>query len=595
MTGARASVRRHRVLIRQINEYLVVCGCWECVTNMGFGESWVVHRVSRSFLRSLPVTCLLPLVVSAQTAQPPDAGQILREALPERVEPTSPPLELRIEAQDLSDITPGGAEVLVSSIRFEGNTQFAEEALMAVLGDEVLGRSYDLGGLRALANNISVFYRESGFSFARAFIPAQDLQDGRLLIQIVEGRYGVIEIDADDPRVLARVQAYLSRLEPGSVIEQAPLERVFAVLGDVPGIRVIPTIAAGVEPGTGDVVVRIEEDKPLGASVSLDNHGNRFSGAYRGTVSLSQPMLFAFGDTLNFTGLYSSEDLRLGSLQYSIPLGTSGLRGRIGYSYTNYDLGQLDPAFTSNTGSSKVTTVGLSYPWVRSATRNLTLSAEYQYKDLENNPLLADDSRPGNRTTARVWPISLRFDQRDGLGGGGLTFGSLILTRGETQKRELPDSVSDDENTLFTKLNLQVVRMQNLPVLPPDWNLYTSLSAQYSNAVLDSSETKSLGGANGVRAYPQGEASGSRGYVAQVELRASMPPLAPYVFADYGRILSYQTEASNSLQGMGLGVRGSVYGITGDFNVAWKVNGKEAQSDTRQKDPRFWFSMSYAF
>ena len=541
------------------------------------------HRGGAYFLLGL-----FPLAVSAQTSQLPDAGRILQEVLPDRVQPAPAPLELRIEAQDLSDITPGGAEALVSSIVFEGNEQFSDAELLALLGDEALGRSYDLGGLRELANRISVFYRESGFSFARAFIPVQDLQEEVLLIQVVEGRYGVIEIEAEEARLGEQVQRYLARLQPGMVIEQAPLERVFAILGDVPGIQVLPTIAAGTVPGTGDVLVSVEDQASWGGSLGLDNHGNRFSGAYRGILSLSRPMIFGFGDSLDLTALYSSEDLLLGSIQYTRPLGTSGLRGKLGYSHTDYELGQGADA----QGDAKVTTIGLSYPLRRSAELNLTLSLDYQYKDLSDT---FAEGLATRATTARVVPLALRFDHRDGLGGGGISFGSVTLTTGSIEREEDLAGDIQTRDSSFTKLNLQLVRMQNL-TFAPSWNLYASLSAQRSNTALDSSETMSLGGANGVRAYPQGEASGSQGYITQIELRTSVPPFAPYVFADYGHIPQRgDDEIRRSLAGAGLGVRGSLYGITGDLNVAWKLDAEDATSDTRQKDPRFWFSLSYAF
>lgn len=261
------------------------------------------------------LTALPALALAQSQAELPDAGRILQDTLPEPVEPAPAPLELRVEAQDLSEIAPGGAQVQVDSVRFEGNTRFSQGQLREVLGAEVLGERYDLSGLRSLANRISVFYREAGYSFARAFVPVQDLEQGELLIQVVEGRYGRVEFDAEDERLTERVKRYLSELIPGEVINQNALERAFAILGDVPGITVTPAIIAGSEPGTGDVLVRIEEDAAWSGSLGLDNHGNRFSGEYRGVLRASRPMVFTFGDTLDVTTLYSSESLLLGSTQ----------------------------------------------------------------------------------------------------------------------------------------------------------------------------------------------------------------------------------------------------------------------------------------
>jgi hypothetical protein len=61
----------------------------------------------------------------------------------------------------------------------------------------------------------------------------------------------------------------------------------------------------------------------------------------------------------------------------------------------------------------------------RSAQRNLTLSGGVQYQDLE-------DRRP-DRTdgkTSRSLPLALSADRRDGIGGGGVTYGALGVTAG---------------------------------------------------------------------------------------------------------------------------------------------------------------------
>ena len=49
-------------------------------------------------------------------------------------------------------------------------------------------------------------------------------------------------------------------------------------------------------------------------------------------------------------------------------------------------------------------------------------------------------------------------------------------------------------------------------------NIILKAQAQKAGANLDSSEEIYLGGANGVRAYPQGEASGDNGYLGSIEL-----------------------------------------------------------------------------
>lgn len=57
-------------------------------------------------------------------------------------------------------------------------------------------------------------------------------------------------------------------------------------------------------------------------------------------------------------------------------------------------------------------------------------------------------------------------------------------------------------------------------------SLYAAANGQLASKNLDTSEKMGLGGANGVRAYPEGEAYADQGYVLNLEVRALLPRLS---------------------------------------------------------------------
>ena len=106
------------------------------------------------------------------------------------------------------------------------------------------------------------------------------------------------------------------------------------------------------------------------------------------------------------------------------------------------------------------------------------------------------------------------------------------------------------------------------------------MNGQQASKNLDSSEKFVLGGINGVRAYPQGEASGDEGYKATLELRYNlMANLQGAVFYDMGEIAvnkaPFAVAASNnrSLSGAGIGLQGSVGRVQLKASVAWRTDG----------------------
>jgi hemolysin activation/secretion protein len=553
----------------------------------------VYHFSVRPLLLAL-VPALCAAVAPVQAQQPPDAGQILQQLSPRQLAPSQPGPVITLPAALPDTALPGGTKVAVTAVRFTGNTVLTSEALLAGLG-EFSGQSYDLAGLKALANRVADGYRAAGYPFARAYLPEQKLGGSELLITIVEGRYGQV--------VGGEAQAWLADLKPGAVIESVALERSTLILDDQPGIKTAPLMRPGQEPGTGDLVVNAVRTPGFAGDVSLDNHGSRYIGQYRATTSLRYDSPFIWGDQLTARALASDDNLWLGSLGYSAPLGASGLRGQVGYSHTAYTLGKNFSASNAN-GTAKTSSLGLSYPILRSQQVNLNLSGVYQHKALnDKNGLAASDDDKKSDSLA----LSLGFDRRDNLGGGGITYGALAYSRGYLQLSSVLTigDFGSAQNTRgsFDKWNLDLARMQATSV--SGVTLFGRLSAQRAGKNLDSSEGYSLGGAQGVRAYSQGEGTGDEGYFVQLEARYQMGSLAPYVFHDAGRVtvnannaqLTNQSAAnSRSLAGSGLGVRYSEGPLSVDAALAWRTHGgRPADLNERDEKPRAWVVGRYAF
>jgi len=385
-------------------------------------------RTERLVPAALLGLCTL-IAQSAQAQIAPDAGRTLQQLQPPIAAPReSKPLSIQAPLPT-GLVLPGGAVVVVQTVSFAGNSVINQDTLQTALGD-VAGKSFDLAGLRALADRIGDFYRASGFPFARAVLPPQDLKLGALRIEIIEGRYGLVQaqvIGTEDAALATQATLFLGSLKPGAVIESAALERASFLLDDLPGIKTAPVIRPGAQTGTGDLIMQISRDKRFTGDVGLDNAGSRYTGQTRARANLNINSPFMLGDQIRINTLVSDEQLWLGSLSYSLPMGASGLRGNVGYSHTSYELAK-EFANLQADGTAVVASAGLSYPLVRSQKTNLTLSGTYQAKDFQDNK--GSTSTRESKSSQSV-PIALQFDNRDSAGGGGITYGSLGWTPGK--------------------------------------------------------------------------------------------------------------------------------------------------------------------
>ncbi|MFP4146827.1 MAG: ShlB/FhaC/HecB family hemolysin secretion/activation protein [Halorhodospira sp.] len=527
------------------------------------------------------------LVLNAASAQSqPDAGRLLQEIEPRHTAPTEPSVDLDTEAPTPGETTEeGGATIRLEAISFEGHSVFSEAELRTALPDSTLDEPHDLAGLRQLANRITEHYREAGYPFARAILPPQDLGDRHLTIRVLEGRYGAIAAEGDDDALVDFAQGFLARLDPGNVIHGPDLERTTLILGDQPGISVRPVLQPGEETGTGDLRVAVSEGERLSGGVSVDNHGNRYSGEWRTRANLAGNRLLLPGDRLRGQVLYTEEDLWLGGMRYALPLGASGLRGHVRYARSEYDLRAPFEGFTGTTDTAET---GLRYPFHRSRQSNLDLTATYRYQDLSNEV----EGFEYDARSIHTLPLGVRFDHRDELGVQGVTFGRVAATPGRVSA-----DVGDNEDDSFIKVHGQVARQQRLPA---GWRAFAQVRGQWADVPLPSAETLTLGGASGVRAYPQGEGSGSRGILARTELRRPLTALPggrwmPFAFYDTGVISQWENETRRSIAGGGLGLRWGLSGWHAEVTAAWKSSGGDPRSDSNSRNPRALAEMGYRF
>lgn len=543
---------------------------------------------------ALVTLLLLSSTASVFAQQQPDAGRTIQELRPAPSLPApSPSVSLETPQRQMQE--PGGPQVTLNTIILEGNTVFSDQTLLAILGD-ANGQAFDLAGMKALADRVTNYYHAHDYPFARAFIPAQSMKDGTLRIEIVEGRYGEIRVTPESSRA-ATAQKFLDSLQPDSVIRGKPLERAALILDDQPGYSVMPVVRPGALAGTGDLDVRLTRDSRFGGNVGIDNHGNRYTGRLRAQSNLFANSPFLFGDQATLSTIYTEEDMWFGAAGYSVPLGYSGLRGNIGYTQTYYELGKEFEALDAH-GTAKIASAGLSYPLLRSQQANVTLSAQYQHKWLEDRQSSTGTSDSKSSDTL---PLSVGFDVRDTFGGGGITYGALSWTPGTLDLDaglSATDGGSAKTDGTFNKINLDVARVQ---ALPAGFTVFGRVSGQAATDNLDSSEKFGLGGPNGVRAYPTGEGYGDEGALGQVEVRYTIEDMVtPYAFYDAGWVRTNADpfaagDNDRSISGAGIGVRFEEAGFNADASLAWRTNGGDPQSDSKDETPLLFFKAGYSF
>lgn len=527
---------------------------------------------------------------------PPTAGSLQQQLDRERpLQPRADAPVLRLDpvAAPLPAVAQGMA-VRIAALTISGATLFPEATLVAVTGFSA-PRELTLTELRAMAARVTAFYRQHGYFVAQAYVPAQQITAGRATIAVVEGRYGQVKLLNRSGVPAALLTDMLAGVRSGDAVAIAPLERSLLMIGDLPGASASSTLVPGASVGSSDLLVEVLPERRLSGSVDADNHGNRYTGPVRAGATLYVSNPSGQGDLLSLRALRSADGLRYGRAAYQAQLGQ--IRAGAAYSHMRYRLGE-DFAALQARGTASIASVSASYPWLRSRHHNLTALANFDAKTLRD-----EAGAVGTRAekSARVGMLGLNGSTTE-MGNNALSTLSLAWYSGDLAL-EGASALASDAATLrsdgrFNKLSLQATHQRDLGA---GWALSASLRIQFASRNLDTSEKMSLGGADGVRAYPSGEAFGDQGSLLNLELRqalampaASLPGQLQWsAFAESGSVrlnkFAWQPGPnSRTLSGAGLGLRWEQPRQFAVNAILARKLGSAAASSAPDSATRFW-------
>src|SRR5690606_18424608 len=199
-----------------------------------------------------------------------------------------------------------------------------------------------LAELDQAAASITAYYRNRGYTVARAFVPAQQIVDGLVTIQIIEGRLENVTFDGQNWYREQLLQSYVDGFtvgENGELVTDASLERRMLLLNDLPGLRARATLVPGERFGTTSIDIEVTE-KLFGAYLGYSNSGTKETGEHRVDLSAAINNPLTLGDQLSLRSIESTDNLfRYHRVGYIIPIGYDGFKLGVSALETDYKLG----------------------------------------------------------------------------------------------------------------------------------------------------------------------------------------------------------------------------------------------------------------
>lgn len=554
-------------------------------------------RFSRTLI-SAAILTQAASVYAATVPNVPDAGQAIRILEPtNHYQPSDFNLNLKAPGEEgtaKAPVSAGGQAIEVKKFLVDGNTVVSTAVLERLIADDA-GKSLTLGEIQEVADKLSNYYHQQGYFLAKAYLPRQEITEGQVKIQVLEGQYDKITLNNSSRTSNATIQRILSSVSSDDVVDRATLERKLLILSDLPAVEVKSTLKPGARVGTTALDVDTKPKSMVTGYADADNYGNKYTGTNRAGITLNLNSPLGLGDQITARVMTSETKQHYGRIAYQTPVGGSGLQLGASYSEMEYTLGR-DFGFFEAHGNSRITSAYGLYPIIRSRQTNLNASLQFDNTVLKDDVDLVESK---SKKTINSWTLGLSGSTYDDYFGGGLNSFAVNYHAGvlniQSADVKMVDDLSARSDGHFNSFDGMISRTQRIT---DRLNATVKLSGQVSDNNLDSSQKFDIGGSSAVRAFKQGDSSGDMGWLANLDLRYSLTDnVALNTFYDYGHVRYSQDawdSAKNTATRAGAGVGLDVFGKDWKVSMvgAWKTAGAtESEPDSHQ----FWVQFVKGF
>ncbi|MEO1391411.1 MAG: ShlB/FhaC/HecB family hemolysin secretion/activation protein [Cyanobacteria bacterium J06634_5] len=543
----------------------------------------------------------LPSEETLPSQQRPQPEPDINPALP----PASDLLESVPDAPNLDESDPppvlqGGAVFDIREFVVKGSTVFSDEALRQVTA-RFQGADKTFLDVAAARAAVTQLYIDEGYATSGAIVPPQQIENGVITLQIVEGSAPEIEVTG-----LQRLNSsYISsRLAVGA---KAPLnvnqlEEQLELLQSDPLVESITAdLQAGTTPNTNALAVSVEEADSFEVTYTLDNNRSPSVGTVRNQLRLSEGNLLGAGDRLS-VGYALTRGSDGVDAEYTLPVSPYGTTLAATINISDSDVIENPFDVLDIESVSDFYQLTLRHPVWRTPKQEFALGLAASHQVAQTS-LGIDDIGPfplaaGADDQGRTRVSALRFFQewtrRD-------TKQVLALRSQFNLGLDVLDATVNEEGPDGRFFSWQG-QSQWVRVVAPDTLLLLKGSVQLSADSLLSLEQLNFGGQSTVRGYRQNLRSTDNGVLASAEARWPLLRdleqnmslhIAPFVDVGYGWNIDEETPEPLASVGAGLLFEWEELSTRIDWGIPLVASDSENRNSFQENG--LYFTLQYSF
>lgn len=460
---------------------------------------------------------------------------------------------------------PSDYTLTVKQFTFTGNTRFSSEQLSALLADYT-GKPMTVDKIHEAKELVTRFYIAAGYVNSGVILPDQEVIDGLVQFQVIEGSLSTIIINQETS---FHPEYIKGRLTPytQSPLHLPTLQLPLYFLNNDPLIKTVHAeLQPGKCPGEGELHLKLVEENPVMISMEFNNHKSPNIGALHRSIQTVFRNISGWNEVTTLR--YGNTDgLKDYGVTFSLPINYHDTTLIINYDenassvindvFSNLDLNSESRCFSA----------GFRHPVFRNRNSELALALTLTLKR--------------NKTTLLDFPYQYTAELDDGITRHTIVnFRQEWITRSARHAFTLRSTfdfgirgfnatiVNHPADGRFVAWLGQVQYLRRLPFLNSQLLLKSNL--RLADDELPPSEKFAIGGYTSVRGYRENILTGDEGFTAGLEwqvLTANIkcPGLSDgpedgdlYLipFADFGKTWNKEYHTVNTdIGSIGLGVR----------------------------------------
>src|SRR5579872_3445983 len=191
----------------------------------------------------------------------------------------------------------GGEKIYfqLNKVIITGNTVLTDEELQSIFASS-LHKKISVADLQSLIQAVTTRYRDKGYILSRAILPPQEIKNGVVKIEIVEGFISTVTVTGNPAGARKLIEEYGQHIVQSKPLNIAVMQHEMLLMNDIPGIFVKALILPSkTVPDAADLTL-VADHKLITASLEQDNYGTRYIGPIQSSLSFSANSIFVSGD-----------------------------------------------------------------------------------------------------------------------------------------------------------------------------------------------------------------------------------------------------------------------------------------------------------